>query len=222
MFDMMGGNTDDQAKRARAVRIADALGGAGRTVADFTPVVGDALAVGDARDAFNRGDYGQASILGGLAAVGMIPVVGDLAKKGGDEALDLSYRMAHRPPRPEAGAVLNDLTNIYGDDIYSPNALRYFGMGSDYKKADMESLRAIQQARGNPNKEIMIYRAVPKNVGDDVLEGDWVSLSEEYARKHGESSLYGDYKIIKRKAKASELSTSGDALAEWGYWPEGH
>jgi hypothetical protein len=219
LFDVMGGNTDDQAKRSRATRTANMLAGSGRTVADFTPIVGDALAVGDARDAFKQGRYGEGALLGGLAALGMVPLVGDLAKKGGDELLDKSYRMAHRPPRPESGSVLNNLTDIYGDDIYGPNALRYFGMGSDYRKADTESINAIRKARNNPNAEVTVFRAVPKNVGDDILEGDWVSLSEEYAKKHGESALYGDYKIIKKKAKASELSTSGDALSEWGYWP---
>ena len=124
-FDLLGGNTDDQAKRARAARLAESFGAMGRTVADFTPVIGDALAVGDARDAFNRGDYGQASILGGLAAVGMVPVVGDLAKKGGDIAMDTASRMGRAADQGYTERLMHSSNEVFAGSPQAKEAAEY-------------------------------------------------------------------------------------------------
>lgn len=72
------------------------------------------------------------------------------------------YMMDHRPPGPEDGAPLDDLTgggNIYPDDIYGPNGLRYYGSGDP---ADPESMAVIRSMRGSPDATVTIYRAVPK------------------------------------------------------------
>jgi hypothetical protein len=81
MYDMFGGSSEDPARRAQATRRAESVMGAGRFFADFTPVVSDALAIDEVRDAYRQGNMGQAAILTGLATLGMVPLVGDAAAR---------------------------------------------------------------------------------------------------------------------------------------------
>jgi GNAT superfamily N-acetyltransferase len=81
MYDMFGGSSEDPARRAQATRRAEGLIGAGRFTADFTPIVSDALAIDEVRDAYRQGNYGTAAILGGATMLGMLPIVGDAASK---------------------------------------------------------------------------------------------------------------------------------------------
>ena len=90
MYDMFGGNSDEPARRAQATRRAEGLLGAGRFAADMTPVVGDALAIDEAREAYRQGNMGQAAILGGLTMLGMVPLAGDAASRAIRSELDMS------------------------------------------------------------------------------------------------------------------------------------
>jgi hypothetical protein len=95
IFDALGGNSPDMAKRRRAMQAADMLTGAGAEFAmGMTPVLGDAQAMYEAKQAYDQGDMGMAAMLGGLGVLGMVPVVGDIAKKGGEFAMDTASRMA--------------------------------------------------------------------------------------------------------------------------------
>lgn len=133
---------------------------------------------------------------------------------------DFSYRGFHTAPGPDFGAPLHDLTGggqIYPADVYSPRAVQYYGTG--YPKADREAFAIAQKVKGNPDATVTIYRAVPKDPNiKNINEGDWVTLSKDYAKNHGESVL-GDYKIIEQKVKAKELWTNADSIHEFGYWP---
>lgn len=125
-----------------------------------------------------------------------------------------SYRGQHSAPSPEDNSPLHDLTDIYGVDIYTSNALRYYGTGDAV--SDRESMSVIMKARGNPNMMVTIYRAVPKNVSD-INSGDWVTLSKNYANKHGKAWVKGGI-IISKKVAAKTLFTNGDSMNEFGYW----
>lgn len=74
-----------------------------------------------------------------------------------------SYRGNHQPSK-EVAAPLHDLTQIYPDDIYGPNGVRYYGDSSPH---DDESFAIVFSAKGRPNKRVKIYRAVP-NLNIDV------------------------------------------------------
>lgn len=52
-----------------------------------------------------------------------------------------------------------------------------------------------------------------------INPGDWVTISRQYAKEHGEGALNGDYKIISKKVKAKDIYTNGDSIFEWGYDP---
>ena len=134
----------------------------------------------------------------------------------------LSYRGSHKAPGPDFGAPLHDLTSggqMYPADVYSPKAAQYYGTG--YPKADKEAFALANRVRGNPNAEVTMYRAVPKDSSiGSINAGDWVTLSKDYAKNHGESVLDNDYKIISQKVKAKDLWTNADSIHEFGYHPE--
>ena len=137
---------------------------------------------------------------------------------------DVSYRMAHQPTTPQDGAArLDDMTGggtVFPDDVYSSDAVRLYGGNNP---ADQESANVIQSVRGNPEAEVTIYRAVPKDV-DAINPGDWVTLSKRYADDHAESG-YGQMgdeagKVISQKVKVKDVYSDGNDLNEFGYFPE--
>lgn len=133
-----------------------------------------------------------------------------------------SYRGSHTAPGPDFGAPLHDLTGggqMYPADVYSAKAAQYYGTG--FPKADREAFALANRVRGNPDAEVTMYRAVPK---DDKITsinaGDWVTLSKDYAKVHGESVLDNNYKILSQKVKAKDLWTNADSIHEFGYQPQ--
>lgn len=130
---------------------------------------------------------------------------------------DIDNRMMHVAPNSKDGysARLDDLTPMYGDDIYSPDAEYYFGTGESY---DGAAIAAIQNAHNNPDALVTVYRAIPSSVQDNVLRnGDWVTTVEDYAREHGERTLEGAYRIIEETVPARYLYGNGDSIFEFGY-----
>lgn len=157
------------------------------------------------REAVERGDYDTANRL-----------LSETASKRGYE-VNPDYRMQHQAPNSKDGysARFDDLSIMFGDDIYTKNAIAYFGTGETY---DRISVRAIQSARNNPDAMITVYRAVPNSVKDTVLRnGDWVTTARQYAEDHGERSLDGDYRIVSEKVPAKYLYGNGDSIHEFGY-----
>jgi len=134
---------------------------------------------------------------------------------------DFAYRGSHKAPGPDFGAPLYDLTGggqMYPADVYSNKAVQYYGTG--FPKADKEAFALAQSVKGNPDAVVTMYRAVPKDESiKSINAGDWVTLSKEYAKTHGESVLNNQYKIIAEKVKAKDLWTNADSIHEFGYWP---
>lgn len=52
-----------------------------------------------------------------------------------------------------------------------------------------------------------------------INPGDWVTITRQYAVLHGEHTLEGNYKILTKTVKASELYTEGNSIHEFGYDP---
>lgn len=131
------------------------------------------------------------------------------------------YGMTHRPPGPEDGAPLHDLTGggqIYPDDVYGARGAQFYGTGDT--KNDKAVFALANKVRGNPDAQVTIYRAVPIEVTDAKINpGDWVTINKAYAEMHGEGFENG-YRVLEIKAKASEIYTNGDSIQEWGYWPD--
>ena len=134
------------------------------------------------------------------------------------------YRMAHQPRSD--GARLDDMTGggeFFPDDIYSPQGLRLYGNPKNI--FDKESFDIIQSVKGKPEAEVTIYRAVPDEENITTInEGDFVTLSKNYAESHGESG-YGRSgqdkgKILSKKVKVKDLRSDGNDLNEFGYFPQ--
>lgn len=95
------------------------------------------------------------------------------------------YGGEHAPPGPEEGAPLHDLTGagkVYPDDVYSSNAVRYYGTGED--RLDAQSMALAQSLKGRPDAQVTIYRAIP----NDLTTADKLANVERdmaYVMKHG-------------------------------------
>lgn len=57
-----------------------------------------------------------------------------------------------------------------------------------------------------------------KNKPLRINNGDWVTISLNYARQHGVSNLNNRYKIITKTVRAKDLYTDGNDVLEWGYY----
>jgi hypothetical protein len=131
-----------------------------------------------------------------------------------------NYGISHRPMTVQQGAApLHDLTNAFDDTIYGKAGLQNYGTGSP--RLDQEALKVFGKVRGNPDAEVIIYRAVPKDKNvKNINPGDWVTVSKEYAMEHGEGTLGGKYKIISQKVPAKHVTTNADSILEQGYYPQ--
>jgi len=72
------------------------------------------------------------------------------------------YRGQHGAPERGAGAPLHDMLadgGVYPEDVYSADAIRFYGVGDD--QLDPIAASLIKQYKGKPNAEVTIYRAVP-------------------------------------------------------------
>ena len=130
------------------------------------------------------------------------------------------YRMWHKAPGPTKGESNrgDNMSDIYPEDVYGPEGARLYGRGSlDSYIADKRVIDILKGMRGDPNKEVTIYRAVPEGV-TEINSGDWVSLDKDYAKEHS-AWIKGKSKIISKVVKAKDLFTEGNSIHEWGYSP---
>ena len=142
------------------------------------------------------------------------------------------YRGQHTAPDKESGSPLHDVTanGVYPKDFYSHKGFRYY---ADYGGAhDRTVYNKICNMKDKPDEKVYAYRAIPTEVYEAALKkdtplkhmirpGDWVSISKEYAKQHGQAHLggKGKYKIAAMRVPARHLYTAGDSHHEWGYDP---
>jgi hypothetical protein len=125
---------------------------------------------------------------------------------------DEDYKLQHHAPGPGYGHALHQLGepgNVYPTDVHEHH---------DWydSRDDPHTLRAMTQARGKPDHQVTVYRAVPHGV-KSINKGDWVSLSPSYARDHGrQNDAKDDWPTLKAKVPAKHLFGEG-SLQEWGY-----
>lgn len=128
------------------------------------------------------------------------------------------YRGGHRPADPDdgVGAPFHQADQVM-PDVTGPRGHRLYGHGET--GAD-ESIAQIRAAKGNPDHEVKIYRAVPK-VEHGINPGDWITPSRQYAQQHAmqDDDPAHDWPVVEGRAKASEIWGHGDSPNEWGYHP---
>ena len=234
LMDLLG--VGDVQKTAEAMAYGNRLGtGRGMTYRLLPETMGAAMAVapmvapaarmaGKGIAATGRFVAPKAGLLAEEYMQGMGTMPGIVQKTPSMSVTDAAaYQGSHKAPGPDFGAPLHDLTGggqMYPADVYSEKAAQYYGTGN--RKADIEAFNLAKRVRGNPDAEVTMYRAVPKNVNAaDINPGDWVTLSKDYAKTHGESVLDKNYKILSKNVKAKELWTNADSIQEFGYNPSG-
>lgn len=130
------------------------------------------------------------------------------------------YSGEHRAPRRDSGAPLDNLKDVYPDDVYGPNAARYYGHESG-SQTDKAAVRIIQATKGKPDAPVKVFRAIPKSIeSNEINPGDWITTIKSYAVQHGEGPLGGDYKILEKTVPAGDLYTDGNSIFEFGYDPK--
>jgi hypothetical protein len=90
-----------------------------------------------------------------------------------------------------------------------PKDAENYSSGSKWYDNAYEMREKLRNLPDEPSQEI-----------NNINAGDWVTLTREYAKDHGESALRGQYKIISKKVKAKEVYTNADSIHEFGYSPE--
>jgi hypothetical protein len=123
------------------------------------------------------------------------------------------YGYEHRPR--EDGPRAFDLAeeDMMPADVYD-HPEWYSGMSP---KVIQESMAQLRRVRGKPSGKVTIYRAGPKG---EMNQGDWVSLSREYARTHAMSQDPGEYKVWSAQVAAADVRWAMDDIAEFGYFGE--
>ena len=131
----------------------------------------------------------------------------------------IDYKGEHSAPMVEDGSPLWNITanGVYPDDVYGPNGMSWYGTGDRF--LDSEAYSILRKAHGRRDKQLTVYRAVPKGI-KGINRGDWVTTVRQYAKIHGESALNGEYSIIKKSVTARDIFTDGNSWLEWGYDPQ--
>lgn len=131
---------------------------------------------------------------------------------------ELDYRGEHRAPtRNDYNAPGHELNKIYPDDIYGPKGHQYYGHGEG--QMDKDTMQILNELRGNPDANLVVYRAVPNSVSDlEINPGDWVTPNLDYAHMHG-ARFDDGYRVLERKVPARHIYTDANSIHEFGYDP---
>lgn len=155
---------------------------------------------------------------GGRADLGYEEYVRDL-KRYQEKAKPVEdYRGEHTAPKSnDYNAPGHELNRIYPDDIYGPKGYQYYGHGEG--QMDKDTMKILNELRGNPEAPITIYRSVPNNLGDiEINPGDWVTPNLDYAHMHGARFDEG-YRVLEKQVPAKHIWTDANSIHEFGYDP---
>lgn len=150
----------------------------------------------------------------------MRDLVNEAARRKGYLSTD-EFRMAHRAPSYDEEGIDKSMVDVaQNKDNIRDSLDEQFRMNRDKNRE--ESIAAISEALDAIDKGekpmVTIYRAVPKSLKEgSVRNGDWVTLSEAYARQHGNHALEGDYRMMEKRVPAENLYWDGNDINEWGY-----
>ena len=128
---------------------------------DFLPVIGDALALGEAGEALSRGELAAAGLLGAGAAIGLVPGAGDALAKpvmaAGRRAADIARRIEVDPNalgsmggnirlRPQAAPIEDQVAAARKAVIDNPNDENLFSEYKRLRKMRDEGVSTFPQA----------------------------------------------------------------------------
>ena len=135
-------------------------------------------------------------------------------KKGfGARPTTNEYYLTHRAPDGiddegfSKGA--HELAEIFPPDVMEhPNW--YCG------NPDAVPISELKRIQGNPEAMVTVYRSAPKHI-KIINNGDWVTLSKEYATQHGmQENPADDWPVLESQIPAKFLWNDGNDLNEFG------
>lgn len=117
------------------------------------------------------------------------------------------YRLEHRAPA-------EGLPFHRAESEHYPDAMIRPGWyGSPTGPETREAAYALRSARGKPNAQVHIYRALPTE-HRGIHQGDWVTTSPTYAHQHAEGE---NYHVLHAQVAAKHLISNGEDIHEFGY-----
>lgn len=128
-----------------------------------------------------------------------------------------AYRGSHQPNVEEEEVRFHELDRAMPKFYENPHHYIH-----DYDRSDFygakEAKRSAIGARGNPEADVRIYRAVPSGV-ETINPGDWVTTSRKYAEHHAQSNIPEDKKgiVLSSITKARNITFGGHDAYEFGY-----
>lgn len=127
-----------------------------------------------------------------------------------------AYRGSHKPDVEEA-VRFHELDKAMPKFYENPHHYIHDHDGSDFYGAK-EAKRSARSARGNPEADVRVYRAVPSGV-ETINPGDWVTTSRRYAERHAESNIPEEKKpiVLSSVTKARNITFGGNDAYEFGY-----
>lgn len=148
-------------------------------------------------------------------------IINEVARRNGYDSSD-DFRMSHRAPSYDDSiggdkSMIDVANNI---DSIRESLEEQFQMNSTRAKEESADAisKALQDIEHTGEATVTIYRAVPRDMKEDcVRNGDWITLSENYANNHGKYILNGNYRLMKQVVPASHLYWDGNDINEWGY-----
>lgn len=125
------------------------------------------------------------------------------------------YRGHHQPDTSEDEIRFHELDKGM-PEFYKRPSDYLWDVDTHYGK--VEAKQSALRARGNPEADVRIYRAVPHGV-TTINPGDWVTTSHQYAKQHGmhESDPEQDMPVISAITKAKHITFGGNDAYEFGY-----
>jgi hypothetical protein len=129
------------------------------------------------------------------------------------------YKGEHEAPDKDNGSPMSNVIGTYPEDFYSSTGYQHYAQSEEI--GGFEAYSIVKSCFKRPNKAVMVYRAVPKEIkGSSINKGNWVTVSKEYAKNHGVNNLNNKFKIISKVVSSRDLFTDGNSIVEWGYDPQ--
>ena len=167
-------------------------------------------------------ESGRKQLREGMRHLDLASYIRNMRKAAVDEYLESSakppaaaaesddYRVSHQPSKGPSGDEIGTTDDFPKDILQHPEW--YTG----YPKEAKKFWPKIVAGSGNPDAKITIYRAMPKDAGSTIENGNWVTPSKAYAEYHAEGEE--GWHIVAVEVPLRDINWAGDDLMEWGYW----
>jgi hypothetical protein len=185
------------------------------TAIDFTPIIGDAVGVGDIRTSYNQGDMVGTGINTAAAAVGALPIIGDFAAKGVKSALrgleiGPEIRMKRAEEQGYEPIYHGSTYDIERIDLNGMNPESHFGRGFYSTTSPRDA--SDHYAGEGPDLTNRLQRRAEQLEGEGVSPDKAMNTAREELKGGNEGVVYP---LMGRTTKAFDISNDGDTFLRY-------